>query len=82
LASFKTKALLQMLRTKMVGGRKVICAFASEKPEDLTRIKDLIEAGQFISIVDRCFPMEQAAEAHRYVEAGGRQGAVVIVIGH
>jgi NADPH:quinone reductase-like Zn-dependent oxidoreductase len=79
-ASFKVKQLIQMLWTKITGGQKVICALSSEKPEDLAFIKGLIETGQYKVIVDRCYPMEQAAEAHRYVEQGRRQGLVVIMM--
>lgn len=81
LASFKSKALLQMLRTKLAGGQKVICALASEKPEDLAFVSKLAEAGAYKAIVDRCFPLEQAAEAHRFVEAGVRTGPVVLMVG-
>jgi NADPH:quinone reductase-like Zn-dependent oxidoreductase len=81
LASFKTKALLQMLWTSLTGSnQKVICAFANETPESLDFVKKLVEEGKVKVIVDKSFPMKQAAEAHRYVEQGRKQGNVVIAI--
>ena len=81
LASYKMKAILQMLWTAVTrSGQKVICAFAEEKVQDLDLVRALAEAGQIKAIIDRCFPLEQAAEAHRYVEAGSKMGPVVITI--
>ena len=56
-------------------------AFARETQEELLALKGMIEGGILGSIVDRVFPMEQAADAHRLVEAEQRLGAIVIAIG-
>ena len=69
-------------RALVAGGRYV--SVDQGKPvmsiEDLVLLKQLVEAGELKPVIDQCFPLEQIAEAHRYVDRGHKKGNVVITL--
>ena len=68
--------------TSMTTGKKVIIKSASQNKEDLLYLKELIEVGKIKAVVDRCYPLAQVAEAHRYVDTGQKKGNVAITVEH
>lgn len=65
-----------------VGGKKIgFMGIAASLKKDLLVIKELLEAGKVIPVIDRCYPLSQTAEAMRYMVEEHARGKVIITVG-
>ena len=62
------------------GGKKMGGVSATMKNQDLMSIKELLETGKIMPVIDRCYPLGEAAEALRYLGEGHARGKVVISV--
>ena len=76
---------LQMAWTKLFGSKRAVFAATgmkspTEKLAHLRFLEERLEAGEFRSIIDRTYPLEEIAEAHRHVDSGHKVGNVVVTM--
>jgi NADPH2:quinone reductase len=72
--------------TSKFGRRKAAVAFTglrptAEKVKDLHHTSGLIEAGAITPVIEECFPLDRIGDAHRRVEAGGKVGQIIVLLG-
>ena len=65
----------------LLGGKKIgMMETAKANKKDLVFIKELLESGKVVPVIDRCYPLREVPEAIRYLEAGHARGKVVITV--
>lgn len=74
--------LLQIPWVSMTSSKSVIGGPAIGRPEDVRHLAELAEEGAFKPVIDRRYPFEQIADAHRYVDTGRKKGNVIINLKH
>jgi NADPH:quinone reductase-like Zn-dependent oxidoreductase len=71
------------LWTSRIGDKKVLFPIPPHyTKKNVLFLKELIEAGKYRAVIDRCYPLEEVVEATRYVETEQKTGNVVLTIGH
>ena len=64
------------------GNQKMAFFIAKITQTDLAFLKKLLETGKVVPMIDRCYPLQDTAEAFRYLEKGHARGKVVITVDH
>jgi NADPH:quinone reductase-like Zn-dependent oxidoreductase len=72
---------LLMLATRWIGKRRAKLGLARYRQEDLLRLRDLVEAGEYRPVIDRVYGMDEVVQAARYVESKRKVGNVGLTIG-
>jgi NADPH:quinone reductase-like Zn-dependent oxidoreductase len=64
----------------LIGSKKMRNFMAKLNKKDLVFMKELLEAGKVVPVIDRRYPLSEVPEAIRYLEEGHARGKVVITL--
>jgi NADPH:quinone reductase-like Zn-dependent oxidoreductase len=78
--NFGLSDIISALWAKITGAPRVAFGVNGDSAADLGVLSDMIAAGNLRPVIDRRYPLDRAAEAHAYVEARHRKGAVVLTV--
>lgn len=70
----------KMFRSKIFGGKKVVCGESSERAENLKFLTELIKSGRLKPVIDRVYKLDEIADAYSYAESGHKKGNIIIQI--
>ena len=73
-------AMLKKPWVALTSDKRIVAGPVGGTAADLRLLADLAESGQFIPVIDRCFPFEQIVDAHRYHDKGHKKGNIIITV--
>jgi NADPH:quinone reductase-like Zn-dependent oxidoreductase len=77
---YKLETLVMVIATRWLGSRRLKFAAGRRSKADVQFMKGLIEAGAYRPVIDKTYPIERVAEAHRHVETWHKTGNVVLTL--
>lgn len=76
------QAALHVRQNTKAGTQKTYVVSLVQSPKDLVFLKELLESGNVVPVIDECYPLSKTAEAFRYFEKAHARGKVVITVKH
>ncbi len=70
------------LVSSLIGNKKMMFPLPKHSKKEIIFFREIIESGQYRTVIDRKYPLDEISEAYRYVETGQKTGSVVITIEH
>ena len=74
------QAAIKGKRISRMGRQKIVVLSLAQNQKDLVLIKDLVESGKILPVIDGCYPLSKTPEAFRYYEKVHPKGKVIITL--